>query len=226
MSVWKFGHNSAIGGTFSTLWDNGATIYVYPAAATVMQVSSSDTDDTSAGDGARTVRIIGLDANWNEVSEDVILNGQSQVATSTEFLRVYRMKVLTAGASLWNEGFIYVGTGSPTTGKPAVVHGLIEPFMGQSLMALYTIPAGFQGVLMESFFSSAISKQVGAGIFTREEGGVFHIDQYHSLVDGISPLPRTRGHIFAPKTDIEARARAGGAGGDIGCQFEIELERI
>jgi len=36
----------------------------YPAAALQMTVSSADADDTSAGTGARTVLITGLDANY------------------------------------------------------------------------------------------------------------------------------------------------------------------
>ena len=221
----KFGHNGDVGATLETLWGEGG-IYVYPAAATIMQVSSSDVDDDLGGSGATTISILGMDANYNEQTEDVILDGQSQVPTAKAYLRVYRMKVLTAGASLWNEGTIYIGTGAPTTGKPSTVYGLIEPFQNQTLMALYTIPTGFRGYVVQTLFTSSVAKQVACGLYARPEGGVFNIQEYTSLISGDVRMPHTTTSVFEPHTDIEARASAGGAGGDVSCQFEVVLVRL
>jgi len=88
-TLFKYGYNPNIINVDETIWDGGG-IYAYPAAAAIMYVSSSSANDTSAGTGARTVLVSGLDANYNEVEETVTLNGQTQVATTTEFLRVFR----------------------------------------------------------------------------------------------------------------------------------------
>jgi len=221
----KFGHNGDVGATVETIWGEGG-IYVYPAAATIMQVSSSDVDDTAAGSGAQTINILGMDSNYVEQTEDIILNGQSQVATVNSYLRVYRMKVLTAGASLWNEGIIYIGTGAPTAGKPSTVYGLIEPFKNQTLMALYTIPDKFRGYVVQTLFTSSVAKQVEAELYVRPEGGVFNIAEYTSLISGDVRMPHKVASICEPHTDIEARASAGGAGGDVSCQFEVVLVRL
>jgi len=221
----KFGHNGAVGTSLETLWGEGG-IYVYPAAATIMQVSSSDVDDDDGDTGAQTINILGMDSNYVEQTEDIILNGQSQVATVNSYLRVYRMKVLTTGASLWNEGTIYIGTGAPTSGKPSTVYGLIEPFQNQTLMALYTIPDGFRGYVVQTLFTSSIAKQVACGLYARPEGGVFNIQEYTSLISGDVRMPHMTSSVCDPHTDIEARAVASGGGGDVACQFEVVLVRL
>ena len=218
--VHKFGHNGAVGSTLETLW-NESTLYVYRSTPTIMQVSSADADDTSAGAGAQTVLIEGTDGAFIDQMEIVSMNGQTQVPTVGLYLRVFRMKVLTAGASLWNEGIIYCGTGSPTAGKPAVVHGLIEQFENQSLMALFTIPAGFVGYVTQTLLTSAISKAVNGGLYAREPGGVFQVKEHLSVVAGEAVVTHTVADKYPGKTDLEMRAKAGAGGGDVSGQFEL-----
>ena len=116
--VYKFGQNVTVGDSVETIWAQGG-LYSYPPSATTMTVSSSDTNDTSAGTGARTVLISGLDGDYNEISETITLNGQTPVTTTNSFIRVNRAIVLTAGSGGANAGIIYVGTGTVTTGVPA-----------------------------------------------------------------------------------------------------------
>jgi hypothetical protein len=80
-----------------TIWAEGG-LYSYLTAATVLKVSSSSVNDTSAGTGARTVELSGLDADYNEISELVTLNGQTPVNTTKLFLRINRMVVRSAGS--------------------------------------------------------------------------------------------------------------------------------
>ena len=53
-TLYKFGFNSVVGTSNETIWDGGG-LYAYPAAAAVMYVSSSSTNDAAAGTGARTI---------------------------------------------------------------------------------------------------------------------------------------------------------------------------
>ncbi len=135
-SLRKFGHNSAVGTTLQTLW-TGSGLYAYPAAATIMKVSSGDTDDTAAGTGAQSVQIYGLDADYKEIDETVILNGQTEVNTTLSYLRVYRMIVRTAGSSGWNEGKLYVGVGAVTTGVPATIYAEIDAMYNQEFSHIH-----------------------------------------------------------------------------------------
>ena len=52
-SVYKFGNNAAVANLTETIWQQGG-LYSYLSAASVLKVSSSSANDTSAGTGART----------------------------------------------------------------------------------------------------------------------------------------------------------------------------
>ena len=113
--------------TEKTIWA-GPGIYVYPTAAVQMTISSSDVDDTAAGAGLQQVLINGLDANYNEISETIILNGQTPVTTVNSYFRIQGTGMIgtAAGASEFNEGIIYIGVGTVTTGVPATIYNLIS----------------------------------------------------------------------------------------------------
>ena len=67
----KFGFNPLdVDDSLETVWAQGG-LYSYLSAATVLKISSSSTNDTSAGTGARTVTFSGLDANYDEISETI-----------------------------------------------------------------------------------------------------------------------------------------------------------
>ena len=111
-----FGFNSAVGTSAETMWTAGAT-YTYPSTATALTVVSSSTDDdgSPAGTGARTVTIIGLDADYLEVSETVTMNGTTNVTTTQTFLRVNEAYVATCGNTGSNVGTITIANTTPVT---------------------------------------------------------------------------------------------------------------
>ena len=130
-----------LGSTQATVWNPGG-IYVYPATAQVMVVASTSANDTSAGTGARTVVVQGLDANSNQIEETVTLNGQTGVSTTNSFLRVTHMYLATTGTGLAAAGTISVGTGTVTAGVPAVVY-LNYLARSGATSAIWTVPAGY-----------------------------------------------------------------------------------
>ena len=84
----KFGRNNDIDTSTvpEEIWNGGGLRY-YPSTAAALNVVSTNANDTAAGTGARTVRVTGLDANWNEISEIVTLNGLTPVQTVNSYLR-------------------------------------------------------------------------------------------------------------------------------------------
>ena len=143
-SVYKFGNNAAVANVTETIWQQGG-LYSYLSAASVLKVSSSSANDTSAGTGARTVELFGLDGDYNEINEVVTLNGQTAVNTTQSYLRINRMIVRSAGSGGANAGVIYAGTGTVTTGVPANIYATINgDGSNQTLMALWTVPAGYR----------------------------------------------------------------------------------
>ena len=222
-TLFKFGVNGDVGASIETVWAQGGT-YVYPAAATVMKISSSSTDDAAAGTGARTISIAGLDANYNEISETVILNGQTEVNTVKSYLRISRMFVVTAGSGATAVGVIYAGTGTVTSGVPATVYGMIAIGANQTQMAFWTVPAGYTLYLMGTFYSSGNST---ANAFTnfqliqRPLGGVFRQQSStRTAGSGDFVLDLHTPLVFAEKTDIEVRAIASAGASNVSAEFE------
>ena len=222
-ALFKFGINGDVGTSVETVWAQGGT-YVYPASATVMKISSSSADDASGGTGARTIAIFGLDANYNEISESVLLDGQTAVNTGNGYLRISRMYVTTAGSGATAAGTIYAGTGTVTSGVPATVYGMITLTANQTQMAFWTVPAGYTLYLMGGFFTSANSTANASTNFQliqRPLGGVFRIQSSARtagngdfVFDLHTPL------AFTEKTDIEIRAIASAGASNVSAEFE------
>lgn len=227
--VFKFGNNPAVGNSLETIWTQGG-LYSYPPTASVMTVSSSSTDDASAGTGARTVTVYGLDADYNEISELVTLNGQTPVNTTKSYLRVNRMIVRSAGSGGGNAGEIYTGTGTVTSGVPANVYAIINGIAGsnQTLMALWTVPAGYTAYLLQYDVSNGTTSNTPAVckliLAVRPFGEVFQSKDVKSLTTGMhveetfSVPPR-----IEEKSDIEVRAisSSGSVSFDISAAFEL-----
>ena len=119
-----FGYNADLDTGEESIWPNGGTV-PHPTVASVLKISSTSTDDAAAGTGARTVFIEGLDGSFNVVNETVILNGQTSVNTTKSYLYVNQFYVATVGDGGANAGTINAGTGTVTSGVPAVLYDLI-----------------------------------------------------------------------------------------------------
>ena len=90
---YKFGFNPDVNGTEESIWGHGGN-YPWAAAAFTAFISSSSTADTSAGTGAQTVTVQGLDENYATQSVTVDMNGQTQVqiGDASGWLRVNRVR--------------------------------------------------------------------------------------------------------------------------------------
>ena len=76
----------------------------FPVDARILSIASTNTNDTLAGTGAQTLIVRGLDANYNDVDEEINMNGQTEVDTIGLFLRVNDIFVVNAGSNLFNLG--------------------------------------------------------------------------------------------------------------------------
>jgi hypothetical protein len=222
-TLFKFGVNVDVGASLETVWAQGGT-YVYPASATVMKISSSSADDASAGTGARTIAIFGLDANYNEISESVLLDGQTAVNTGNSYLRISRVYVTTAGSGATAAGTIYAGTGTVTSGVPANIFGVVALGANQTQMAFWTVPAGYTLYLTGVFYTSGNTNAnawTNFQLIQRPLGGVFR-QQSSSRVPGNGDfiLDLHTPLAFTEKTDIEVRAVASTSPSNVSAEFE------
>lgn len=224
-SEYKFGHNPTVGAAYETIWQE-STLYIYPASATVMTISSDDETDNLAGVGAHSVRLIGLDADYNIITEDLDLHptdGTLGVTTTKSYFRIHRMYTLTAGSNAGQIGTIYVGTGTLTNGKPANVYALSIEVHNQTSQAVYTVPAGKTAFIKKGFASLSSGKDAEIHFDARIPGEVFstkfivHLYQTGFVYDFSTPL------LIPEKTDLEVRGAVPQTAGSISAAFEMVL---
>lgn len=142
-AVNKFGRNTDIDtGVAEDIWDAGGT-WVAPTAARTHQIVSSSASDASAGVGARTIQVCGLQT-WAsvETSETVTLNGTTNVPTANTYVIIHRMAVLTKGATSVNVGNI-----TATADTDATVTAQISAGLGQTLMCVYGVPSAHKAYM-------------------------------------------------------------------------------
>jgi len=210
-AIHKFGANFDIDQADDpeSVWTSGG---LYPWAS----LSSAQTIyciSTSASDTA-TLSIEGLDANYDEQTEIVTLTGATAVATTNTFIRVFRM---TYDAE--NVGDI---TARVTSGTGTVV-AQIDAGYSQTLMAVYTIPAGFTGYLTTLDATIDGTKTCQVLMYHRLTGKPFRIAHVaesdgHYRYDFNAPLK------LPAKTDVDIRVdQVSGNDARVTANFDIVL---
>lgn len=212
-AIFKFGYNTSIGTTEATVWDQGG-IYTYLLSASVLKLSSSDNSDTS------TVVIYGLDENWNEISETIVLTGQTAVNTANSYIRIYRGTVIS-GQPLGN---IYAGTGTVTAGVPANIFMKILATENQTLMAVWSVPAGYTGYIYQVSISSGSSlanKYIISRLKVREFGEVFRTRLVLAQHNTTTTFDKAYPTIVPEKSDIEIRAESSSGTDNVSATFTV-----
>jgi len=139
-NIFAYGTTPATAGTFRTVWENMATTdYVFPPSAITMNLKSDTVGDTA------TITIVGLDANYSILTENLVLNGTTNVPTVNQYFRINSIFVSTGSATnpvgvitLSNTG----GTIIYAQINTATISGVTSS-IGTSQMAVYTVPSGY-----------------------------------------------------------------------------------
>lgn len=216
--IQKFGYNPDIASTEEVIWNPGGSV-TYPTTAAVIEIDSTSADDISTGTGARTIELQGLDANYNLQIETVTLDqtdsaGLHGISTNT-FIRLFRARVATAGSGGVNAGVITCTIGGNTMAQ-------IPANAGQTLQAIYTVPAGKRAYLLSVHSGTSKEKEITLGLYAKPFGNGFNLKVYETFR---SRLDRKYDIVeyFDEKTDIELRAKADATTGISG-GFELLLE--
>jgi hypothetical protein len=125
--------------------------YRVPTTATALEFVSDSTDDDIVGTGAQKITITGLDSNWEEVSQTIETDGTTPVAIPTSLTRVYRWYVSQSGSYATQTVGSHAGvlTIRESGGGDTWSEIPITPFpIGQSQIAVYTVPAGKTAYLL------------------------------------------------------------------------------
>ena len=207
----KFGYSDDIQ-NLSTIWD-GSNVYTYSSSAGTITVAS---DAATNGDDGAVIEVQGLDADYNIVVQDITISGSTGTGT-TDLIRVFRARVKTpASGETSNVGDIEIDIDAQLRAK--ILEG-----NGQTLMVVYTVPAGKTAYLLNLTMSIDKNVDVIYKLMARPyNDGAFNIKgqfgTFGSPIDHNYPVPLK----FEEKTDIEVRAEAGNSCGG-GATFDLIL---
>lgn len=224
-NVTVFGFNPDVDTTQVSVWPLPSLI-TFPSSAIQMTVSSSSADDTSAGTGARTIVVQGLDQNYNEVTETVIMNGQTAVTMTASLLRVNYAYVATAGSANSAAGDIYIGTGLVTAGVPATVYDIIKLDYNNTTTGSYTVPAGYTGYFSQGLFSTGQasgSTKVEGRLLTRGADNIRRTAAITTLNNGVANYAFDYPLAIPEKTTVEATAIGGANNNAVSSMFIFVL---
>ena len=142
-----FGFNAATTTTMRALWELAATTaYVFPTSAVNMTVTSDAADD------GKTMKIFGLDANYEEIEELVTLNNATPPTTTLAFFRINNVVMISA-----------TNTANVTIANGGVTYARIDAGRSTNQASIYTVPAGCEFYLyrIDAFMNDASAAKPG-----------------------------------------------------------------
>ena len=142
-----FGYNALVGTSYIPCWENN-TAYTFPTTPLIMTVTSNVADN-----GVQII-IIGLDGDYNQISEVVTLAGT--VNTTQAFFRIN--DVVTVSGNALSD--ITISNGGVTYAK-------VRGGDGKNQASIYTVPAGYSFYLMRIDAFCATAAQNNRQIYFR-----------------------------------------------------------
>jgi len=226
-AIHKFGRNPNVGNIPETIWMHGGLYsYLDVGSDSTVYAYSASSDDGPGNDGAHTITVQGLDNDFNPIEETITVNG---AASTASFLRVYRAFVATAGVLAANDGDVLISTAASGGGTVLADIGVIgsgtTTGLGQTQLALYTIPAGKTGYLTTWNVGVApMNNAVTVTLKARELDGSapFRSKDIMDIVGGYTTQNYSIPLRFPEKTDIEVRG-TGDTGSVISSSFDVIL---
>lgn len=235
----KFGRNSAVGTALSFI--SLSATYQTPLTAQNLEILSGSANDTSAGTGARKVKVIGLNSSWDEVEQEVTMNGVTPVALATPLIRVYRMYVTESGSYATTSTPSHLGritlrnSGAGVTwGTIGTIEGTTTGFgIGQSQIGAYTIPNGYTGYLLSKTITVESTKPTSIYFFKRENSddvtspynGVMRLfEQNDGIVNPFNINLKAPLQVLKEKTDVGFFAKLSTGTGSVSTEFQLLLE--
>lgn len=214
-AIHKFGAVPALSqNTTGTIWDKNDTLYPWNAFDTAGIITASV---SNASDNGKQVIVMGLDNNYEEISETFTLSSSSTVSGTISFKRVFRAYLINGSTN--NVGDInFTKSGSDVL--------RITATKSQTLMAIYTIPAGKTAYIYKGVATAQSSADGNGNMFIRyfgqqafRVGHSFEVSGVGGQYDYKFPFP-----IRIPeKSDIDIRMTTRTNNGRYTAAFDILL---
>jgi hypothetical protein len=220
----KFGANDAIAaGTEEDIWDGGGT-YSFPSTPDITHIHALV---DAAADRSAVIEVQGLDTLWAPVTQTKALDGTNSttlVALDTALKRVFRMRV--------NDNVTLSQNVEATNAGDTTQYALMQAGNNQTLMAIYTVPAGKTAYITNYYWS--VTESTGKQPISTEFRVWFadRANDYNFQLKHATGVPLAGPgdkHLFNPylvateKTDIKMTAAPVGEIGDVHGGFDVIL---
>jgi len=237
--VHKFGHSDAVGTTIVPV--ASGNVYQTPTSAQSLELVSTLAADNQAGTGARSITIVGLDANWEE--QTVVANMHATDGTIAEavtgtWIRVYRAYVTPLGSGTYasasagsSAGVISLqGTGGGALWARLDFHGGFA--LSQSQIGAYTVQKGKTAYVGNINIEVDTAKEIDIVFFQRTDanvvtppyGAMRAISPFTGITDKQDLRPKTWHGPYNEYTDIGFMASRSSPGtSSASVDFEIML---
>ena len=224
-----FSHNESVGTTAEDIWFVGG-VKTFLTTASTIEAISDNANDTLVGTGARVITVTCLDSSWNEITQDLNMNGLTvTTATPTACIRINFAKVKETGTyGGANAGTITVRVSG--AGATQLVIGIDNDIpSGKSFGSHFTCPAAKKCYVLEYEVIAAANKEANIH-FMKREGADIIIAPFKPLVsesieDGISGPnghdPVSPEKALPEKTDIWFKAVLPSGTGGITVNYEV-----
>lgn len=176
-----------------TLWDVNDTVYPWSAWDTAGTVSITR---ASASDADKNVIVTGLDSDYNEFTETITLTAASGNTSVNSFKRIESVRMNGTSS---NVGVITVLKGATTVAS--MVAGV-----GQSLMGIYTVPAGYTAFLHQGVMTIQNGADATGTFYYRLPGDRFFIGHTFEVASSEYHYAFTCPFALPEKSDLDVRA--------------------
>jgi hypothetical protein len=225
----KFGANSAVGTSEELISQTGTTLPYMPVVAMAIEAVSTDADDASAGTGAGSVVVFGLNSSWVEDSSLIPMNGVTPAtpATAKTYYRIYRAYVQDVGAySTTNQGTISIRTATTDTNFVQITAN-----KGQTQTTHYCVPSGYTLYLYDMHIFADPTKNTTIRLYRRNSADDITVPfranrlvSEHALMN--SPLDidyKNAPKKFSAKTDLWITGQTSTGSAEISAEYTFNL---
>ena len=199
--VQPYADNATVGTSFETITNTNADQVLPVIAGADIDVVSASAADDDGSTGATAVRVTYLDDNFNQYTQDVTMNGTTEVEMTEQNISfIQKAEVISSGTGLAAAGAITI---ADVTGGG--VHAVIDAGSKESGNCTWKVPAGHTGYVHGFWYDV---DAVAAGVGTAE----IALQVAHAESSGVanSETWRTVAKVTVVENDNDIVAATGG----------------
>lgn len=228
----KFGTNPTTTTTLAPITTTGT--YQTPTTAQTLEVLSDDANDTNGGSGAWSVTVVGIGDDYYEQEETVTLDGTTPVALTKTWRRIYRMYVEESGSygsvtSPSHAGNITLrGSGGGSDWAEISTNGGFG--LGQSQIAVYTVPKGKELYILSILYSVDSNKPIDLYFFCRDNidqtttpYAPIRVKNFWGGISGSGEFTHYTREFYDEMTDVGFMAKTASGTAAVSAEFEFYL---